>query len=287
MDKDILLNLNDNMSIIDALVESNLNKKNFLVHLRSLLNYGLNENRKKEVIQFLNKEVNSYNIECNEVYHFIAISDTHFGHQKDRIDLIDNVYEYAVRNNISDIIHTGDFLEGIYLGRPSKHKDIISQAIYVNNKYPMHKGINNRILLGNHDYSALINHNFEIDKFFERSDFIFLDYGISDLIVNKEIIKLRHRIKKYDISSGLKARIHLHGHSHTFKMDYSNKLVVNVPTISDVSSSALEQQKGFLDIEITFNKEEAEIINIKYISLDRSKKNTEKVISMKRILKNY
>lgn len=203
------------------------------------------------------------------------------------MDLIDNVYEYAAKNGINDIIHTGDFLEGIYDGRPCKHKNIISQAMYVSDKYPHDININNMILLGNHDYSALMNHNFEMDKFFERRDFTFLDYGISDILIKKEVIKLKHRIKKYDISIGEKSRIHLHGHSHAFKIDQPSKLVVNVPTISDVSSSMSEQQKGFLDISIGFAKDEAETINIKYISLDDSIKNTEKQLQMKKIMKNY
>lgn len=74
----ILDNLNNNLTIEEAFAASNLSEKNFLVCLRSILNYGLNENRKKEVINILKKEISSYLIECSDTYRFIGISDTHF-----------------------------------------------------------------------------------------------------------------------------------------------------------------------------------------------------------------
>ena len=56
---------------------------------------------------------------------FILISDLHFGSKFERVDLMNIVYDYAIKNNINLIVIGGDLIDGTF-GREKKYFIICS-----------------------------------------------------------------------------------------------------------------------------------------------------------------
>lgn len=87
----------------------------------------------------------------------LLISDTHIGNEDIyNQKIIDNIYEYAVKNNVNCIIHLGDLFDGIKDYYPSDYmKEFERQLSLFEKYYPnmTKEGIMTYLLKGNHDES--------------------------------------------------------------------------------------------------------------------------------------
>lgn len=212
----------------------------------------------------------------NDSLKCMAISDTHIGNTLSDIRLMDNVYDYAIKNNIHIILCTGDLIDGAF----SKYeKNIINpndQASYLINNYPYDKNILTFTILGDHDLcgkydvldlSTLLNNY--------RHDIIPINYikGIveinNELKKAKEYIGLFHKIfyveKKKE--NNIFIPFYLWGHAHRYRTKIiQNRLRVDVPSLSYLTESVPKA------LELTFNFENGLIVNTDVKCIDFSSK---------------
>lgn len=206
----------------------------------------------------------------------VFISDLHFGNKKDRIDLLNQIYEYCIKEGIHIIINCGDILDGVFGSEDTKKiTNPEKQIDYLQKNYPYDKNILNFICLGNHDYSVLkkTGQNLETILSTKRHDLVSLGYGIGKLKVKNEEILIKHFaipiIKHYD---SISSNFTLIGHTHRAQSTISNnKIEIYVPSLSDMQS---EKDKfpfpGFISADISFKNGFFEhIILHQYIILDR------------------
>ena len=217
-------------------------------------------------------------ISTQNTFRALFISDLHAGNKNDRLDLLQDVYEYAIKHNISVIINTGDVIENTY-SLPPKHlkqKTLEGQINSLIRNYPYSPNIINLILYGNHDYHALIDKNIDVGSIIEqeRYDLISLGYGEAFINIKNDEIALQHNIgntRHTPLPEGPK--IIFKGHSH--KMKYNLKkgqAVIYVPALSDASPESYEypHSKGFLDVEMTFKEDDKlDKVYIKQFVIDK------------------
>ena len=187
----------------------------------SKIAYKLNKEGKRKMLPI------TY-INSNEV---LIISDTHFGSEKENYKYIDLVYDYAINNNINNILHTGDFMQGTIKPVISSCQIIENQILYVLDNYPYDKSINNYILIGNHDYFIFRKDENIIYYFAERKDLNFLGYRKVYLNWNNNLISLSHELKKHKIDvPRLETLVCFVGHRHELHIENNT---IYVPTLSD------------------------------------------------------
>lgn len=233
-----------------------INDKELLKIFRTILNDGVEIKRiytnNGDIKCVVNKACrNNFMVEPskNKNIHFLAISDTHLGNKRDRLDLLDKVYNYATKDDIHLIFHIGDFIDGFNSSNEEKHDTVEEQIKYAIRNYPYDRKINNVILLGNHDYEPLktkgLNVKYIMEK--ERSDMMPLGYFAANIEVAGKNVALKHDLLNlgYQLDP---ANIKLIGHSHTCKIKMGNILQIFVPSLSDIATSKEFYPTGFLDI---------------------------------------
>ena len=118
----ILELIRENKSINEIQEILKIGPKKLMIQLRTIASEGY----------FINKQINSegniilklktdfvrqkfnINLDDKEELRVIFISDLHLGRKKDRLDYLDAVYNYAIKNNIGIIINLGDVVENVY-----------------------------------------------------------------------------------------------------------------------------------------------------------------------------
>ena len=261
--KNVLNMINNEQSISRIISKLDISEKRLIKIIQSLENKGYCIKKKYNMngeIFFDKKSIQdgkTYDIKTNSKNNrLLVISDTHLGSKFDRIDLLDKVYEYAIKNNIHIILHCGDFLDGIYNdnGR-TKNKNIELQCKYALSKYPSDKSITNFLIFGNHDYASLKKYGIDIKTVIEnnRIDIIPIDYGYGTVKICNENITMYHKLSN---NSRLKSnsKINLIGHTHKCSSDFGNNcLDIYVPSLCDLSIHNDFLGKGMLDINLRFN----------------------------------
>ena len=85
---------------------------------------------------------------------FVLIADTHIGNvEVQSFDIINGVYNYCIKNNINNVFHLGDLLDGIkpnILGDDRLEKFDEQIKVFLDN-YPNIDGIKTYSICGNHD----------------------------------------------------------------------------------------------------------------------------------------
>lgn len=206
----------------------------------------------------------------------IAISDLHIGSTLSDIRLMDNVYNYAIKNNIHIILCTGDLIDGVF---GKYEKNIINpndQASYLINNYPYDKNILTFTILGDHDLyrkfevldlGTLLNNY--------RHDIIPINYIKGLVEINnklkrtKDYIGLFHKNFYIEKSTSNKIFIpfYLWGHSHKYKTKIiCNRLRVDVPSLSYLADNVPKA------LELTLNFENGLIVNTDVKCIDFSSK---------------
>ncbi|MBD9085530.1 metallophosphoesterase [bacterium] len=192
----------------------------------------------------------------------LAISDIHCGSDKERPDLLKEVYQYATENDIHLIFNLGDLIEG----KKSEYS-VDAQLEKLYQIYPYDSSIQNIVLLGNHDYHSLYYDHYDISEnlFCNRDDFIITGYGLSLVSLNNVIIGLHHdlSIVKNPPQPNIMIPVHLYGHSHYYKTTSTlTNLSVHLPTLSDCIFLHKQTIPSFLKIDFYFKNNQMKKISI-------------------------
>lgn len=176
-----------------------------------------------------------YNMEdddANREKKFILIGDTHIGNEQVQdFDLIHNIYDFALKNNIKDIIHLGDLFTRINTNDSwdNKAKNVEQLINLFIKYYPNVKEIRTLNLIGNHDET--IYGSYGIDVFYDwvtalpqifdlrlltkvNNNMLFYPRKTFILNLNKIKIHFSHRFYINDLRQDIKL----------YKLDTINKL---------------------------------------------------------------
>lgn len=236
---------------------SNLEMSSFLSNINSHIHEHYNhikyyENGKK---RFSPKELKEYGIitqKDSNYYKTVLISDTHFGTSKENISLLDKVYEFCISNDIHNIFHLGDLVDGTTGLAEYKELDPNSQIEHVIKDYPIDKSILNFILLGNHDLDIITTKPTLHDSIIHnRKDMVCLGYGTDEFYLKNDFMVLKHLILIDKHNNNYNGKLIFKGHSHQMKLiDDLNNHIVHVPSLSDLQ--IINTIPGFLLVEFEF-----------------------------------
>ena len=191
-----------------------------------------------------------------ETIQTLILSDLHFGNELDRLDLLDRVFNFCIKNNIHCILGCGDFIDGTFSRGEQKIADAYSQIEYFIKNYPHDDGIFTFGVGGDHDISTL-NHSMQdfntiINNY--RHDIKISSYNNVLVNIKNSGIILHHQVPKGCYMSSDIAPIVFNGHYHNYIIRQQNsKVFVNVPSLSDINESMpsavlaeFQFQKGFM-----------------------------------------
>lgn len=204
------------------------------------------------------KSVNSVKI--------LAISDLHFGNQKERLDLVDRAYNYCIKNDIHLIFCGGDIIDGAYSKEVQKITNSYEQAEYLIEKYPYDKSILTFAVGGDHDFSAFYRESIDIIEMCDnyRHDIVIGNYNNAIINMKKDKIQLYHYIKG-GVVLKVDASLMLHGHMHDFGLRMQqDRLNVTLPSLSDIANTL----PSALEITLNFKNDFIESIDIKHLYFD-------------------
>jgi predicted MPP superfamily phosphohydrolase len=250
---------------------THLNRYELAKKLNELKQYGyiINKLYAEEGFYFsLDNELKKETLKeiiINDQLRFITISDCHFGAIFERLDLIENIYNYAITNGINNVFNAGDLIQG-YNEEHSFSNRIFSvseQLDYVIKNYPYDNRIYNYILLGNHDFNSVKYYGFDISKQLEnkRIDFTILGYLYGFIKANNDYICLHHPdtynsayydkdMKTIMNKEQITPIIILRGHTHESGLYYSKDdiLTLNIPCLCGTISKEI----GAWDITLNY-----------------------------------
>lgn len=271
----------------EIFIDINIIKKTINEIVAYLKNRGCTKNKKiiypcndnmildydGRVIETSSKCQQVFNINEENEFRFIVISDTHFGSVFENIKYLNYVYEYASKNDINYILHAGDLIEGSYdnFARcKEEYKTIDSQIEHVFKDYSYDKNIKNMILLANHDAYSIYHYGVDIAPLLkEREDFQILGYRCAYIKINDRYISLKHEISR--LKNNLKdylTLIDFIGHSHQYRCNYNKTNTrVRIPTLSDMRSNMIVN-KGFLVCSINSDNLKVNNFSCEYIDFE-------------------
>ena len=202
-----------------------------------------------EVIYILKKTLSDLDIPTNYLYDEISdqkvliVSDTHIGSYKENLDYIREAYHYAKSLGIKTALHGGDLIQSTFSNVNKKYFNEDKQIEHLLAVYPT--GLDNYILLGNHDYNTLKKDNHYSIDIESRDDFHLMGFKRAYLSWQGHPISLYHTCKKYRLPiESLDTILNLRGHSHHLTYNKSN--TVNIPTLSDDMFEHNYGRPGFL-----------------------------------------
>lgn len=202
-------------------------------------------------------EVNLLMSQNDETLRAVVISDTHIGSEKERLDLLNDAYNYCVSKGIHIIFNCGDLIDNISNEGKVESED---RPNYLLKNYPFDKSILSFVVLGNHDMSTLKVYGQNLMTMLNnyRHDLVTIGYGEGLINVKKEAIVLSHRpYTDCLLESDKRSKIVLYGHSHFYRIknfaQQTNCIGVNVPPLCDIFTKDISYP-SILDMELTFNK---------------------------------
>lgn len=220
----------------------------------------------------------------------IVTSDLHIGNSCQRLDLLDKLYNYCVRESIHNIFICGDLIDGTYNSEPQIMTPD-EQINFIIKKYPFDKNILNFVTLGDHDYSALLNANQNITTALQsyRHDIIPVGFELGQIGIKNDKFFLKHtfnpkykNLSQYKILSQqipIENSIVFNGHFHrgfsVKRYNDDSNIVINVPSLSDIHNnkcdsipSAILMELLFKDFNISFIKLNQLLLNNEIISIN-------------------
>ena len=184
---------------------------------------------------------------------FVVIADTHFGSDEENYEYIYRVFDFCDKNNIKNVFHAGDFIEGTYQEDPylnyENREDLIEEIYNAIERYPK-SDITTHLILGNHDVNSYNNsfnvcsnnkNNRYLQVYRNNSKNIELD-GVSiikyNLVDDNETILTSFNLEHYICNRFKTERpqgLILHGHEHHFLPNYAKKKLseVYLPPLCD------------------------------------------------------
>lgn len=262
----ILEMIKDNKSVNEIVKRTGISHKRLFYRLSLLKLKGFNFNTK----YYYNGDIvynmkNNLEIEKTEGTSIITskddnefkamiISDLHLGSFEDRLDLLNNIYEYCSKKGINIILNIGDLIEGPY-GIYKKRIDSCEEQIeYTIKNYPFDKNILNFICLGNHDYNAIKASGQDLALALQsrRHDLIPIGYGTGILNIKNDQIILRHP-ETISTNATFNNKIIFFGHSHKAKVIHSlTNISIYTPSLSNQNFTSNEILPGALEINLKF-----------------------------------
>lgn len=185
----------------------------------------------------------SLNIDDTKI---IIIADTHICSIYENISYLEEVYNYAIKNNIKTILHAGDLLQGIYRNVSKKYRTLERQVEHLEDIYPFDSSITNHIILGNHDFQ-IFDKDINQCSIITRKDLNIL--GVKKIYFNwnDTLMELFHKCPKYPQEIPFIPTImKFYGHSHKFAI---HKSTISIPTLSDDLKE--QTSPGFIVASIT------------------------------------
>lgn len=154
---------------------------------------------------------------------FIAIGDTHIGSELEKIIYLDYVYNFATKNNIKDIVHTGDLIQSTMRPVQQRYVKDSVQIEHLIHDYPYDETIKNHILFGNHDFHTLNKNDHYYRIISSRKDFNLIGFKRAYLKWQKYLICVDHQTPKYHINiPNRNPLLRIIGHSHSFHIGEPN-----------------------------------------------------------------
>ena len=204
----------------------------------------------------------------------ILISDLHIGCVKERLDALDQIYDYCIKNGINIIINAGDLINGKIMGPDNKNKisDYEAQIKYLLKNYPFDKNILNFTCLGNHDIDALQNEGIDLATalYNNRHDIIPLGYAEGIIGIKNEKIVVKHPIKSCPNQE--ENPYFVKGHAHKMAINKgSDSFSITVPTLSDLSYNNSCFAPSAVEITIKFYSNLFQQVYIKHLVIFNDK----------------
>ena len=221
--------------------------KNHYNHIKHYVNgkrrYSFKELNDSSVITELN----------NDCYKATFISDTHLGSKDESIKYLDMVYDYCIQNDIHNIYHLGDVVDGTSGYQANKILEPNEQIEHVINDYPSDKSILNFILLGNHDLDLIgLPDNVHESLIKNRKDMVCLGYGTNEFNIKNDSIILKHTLLIDKAITNYNNKIIFRGHSHRMKfVNDLNNCLIYAPSLSNLQFVE-GTIPGFLVVEFGF-----------------------------------
>lgn len=199
---------------------------------------------------------------CEQTVRFLGISDLHFGNEEERIDLVEDAFNYCVRNGIHIILGGGDFIDGKYTRGRQIIPDLYEQVYHFLTYYPHDDSIITFGVGGDHDLSALTNGVSLMEACnSHRPDVVIGGYNNCLVNIKNDQILLFHHVDRGSIRK-VNAPFIVHGHSHKYST-YMNGTSLNVtlPSLSGIN----EGMPSVVDITISFKNGYMSVVNIKHV----------------------
>lgn len=281
IDKQIIKFLDENKGIKEITNILNISEKQFYISIKRLINYGYqlkpSYNYNSDIYYKIVKD--EYEDEKNKIsikvsnsinpFRCLVISDTHIGNVDSDMTLLNKVYEYATKENISVILNCGDLIEGAYSTDRKNLKNAYDQLNYFVKNHPYDKNIRVYTILGNHDYHSLHYDGLSVSKFINNARYDIIPIGNGKGIVNikNDNILLEHELSIIDNPEvTTKSNLILVGHGHMMKTKYYDKLYLLIPTLSYVSpDKTKELLPGFVDLKINLKHNMFDFLEAKHI----------------------
>lgn len=269
--KEIYELLKQEVTLLDLAGYLNLTPKQAYNRVQTIKNQGYNIHRKDfstgdiqfSIINPLEDNTDEnilYTLPNNQNLRTVILSDLHIGNALQRLDVLDEVYNYCIKNNIHTIFNCGDLLQGL-LGLPNLilQKDYEKQINMFLKFYPFDSSIINLAILGNHDID-FFNSGVDLKQIInnKRFDIKVLNYGDSLIKVKNDKIRLIHPLdNRLKMNFMNDSKIIFRGHSHISKIKthaHPGTFCAFVPTCSDLLMKDGCSYPMIYDVDFIFNK---------------------------------
>jgi len=258
---------------------SELNLKEYeLIGLVGLMN------REGELIDCIGKQIILLNkpLQSDETYvvnttknhlNLLFISDTHMCSKHDRVDILNYLYDEAVKRGVDAVLHCGDISDGMYTNRPQQIYELRCHGFdehldYVVKRYPKTE-LKTYFIGGNHLDTYIRNGGSDFGKAIsrERDDLIYLNPDTAKIRLGNLGILMHHGSgqKAYSLSYKIqryaetiddpKIQIIMQGHFHNaMYMYYMGKHCFQVGSLVDENnwsrSLGLKNEKSCYWVEV-------------------------------------
>lgn len=183
----------------------------------------------------------------------MVISDLHFGNSLERLDLLNEIYNYCIKEGINIIINAGDLIDGTFSSTKQKINSCEEQIEYTIKNYPFDKSILNFVCLGDHDYSSVENTGQDLALALQsrRHDIIPIGYGIGIINIKNDRIYIQHP-KTSNFVKTINDGLILSGHSHASGINISQATLIQIPSLSNLKPQNRNVLPGAIVLNINF-----------------------------------
>ena len=267
LEKRIVDLIKQGKSNIEICQKLNLSKDTFRDILLNLKNKGLEYDKRYLInggtLYTPNKEQNGKNVSSGvtlllknkDELNALLISDLHLGTKEERLDLLNLLYDYAMKNGIHLIINGGDLINGLTSERKNICRTHLEQCEYFIENHPFDINILNICVLGNHDVKGLRKDGVNFARILEnyRTDFAIAGIENGHILVKNDFINMYHPLS-CDCNNTPMKKVVLVGHSHQYKVKIINdNVLIYIPALSNYVPASKWIIPSFLKMKIGFN----------------------------------